>query len=64
MVKEELDVDTQDKAAPYLIAFYQFDLIVEACFGQDLDLTYKTKIEDFMKTYRSLGISVPLKVWN
>lgn len=61
-VKTELGSDTADKAAPYIIAFHQLHQVVEACFGQDLDSSYTTKIKDFMKTYRSLGISIPLKV--
>ena len=36
--------------------------VVESCFGQDLIPGYATDIEQFMATYRSLKISIPLKV--
>ena len=62
MVNKELVGEMADKAGLYLIAFFQLDLVVEACFGQDLDMTYTDKIKDFMRTYRKLGISIPLKV--
>ena len=43
----------------YMKAFKEFDLV---CFGQKLDPSYQTHIEEFMATYRSLGISVTLKL--
>ena len=61
-VDQELDSQTADKAAPYLAALSQFDLVVEACFGQDLDPNYTNLITEFMLTYRSLNITIPLQV--
>ena len=34
-----------------------------ACFGQSLDPDYTTCIQEFMTSYRGLGISIPLKVF-
>ena len=34
----------------------------DACFGQLLEPNYKDCIKKFMAAYRSLGISIPLKV--
>lgn len=61
-VDQELDIQDAGKAAPFLKALSQFNLVVDACFGQELDSNYTTLIREFMMTYRSLGISVPLKV--
>ena len=61
-VDQEMDSKTADKAAPYLAALSQFDLVVEACFGQDLDPNYTNLITEFMLTYRSLNITIPLQV--
>lgn len=49
-------------AEVYIKAFKQFKSVVDSCFGQTLTADYATQIKDFMVTYRSLQISVPLKV--
>ena len=46
----------------YMKALKEFDRVTHSCFGQKLDLNYATYIQEFMSTYRSLGISVTLKV--
>ena len=61
-VDHELDEETVAKATPFMSALFQFNLVVEACFGQDLDPCYPQLINDFMVTYRALGITIPLKV--
>ena len=61
-VKTMLDPETAGKAEPYVKALSQFNLVVDACFGQDLSPIYVNLIKEFMVTYRSLGISIPLKV--
>ena len=60
--KKELDSETLAKASPFIKALSQFGAVVEACFGQTLDPNYTNLIKDFMLTYRSLQISIPLKV--
>ena len=49
-------------AEVYVKAFKQFHDVVESCFGQTLTVGYSTLIKNFMLTYRSLNISIPLKV--
>ena len=46
----------------YIKALKEFDRVVHSCFAQNLDLNYDTYIQQFMSTYRSLGISVTLKL--
>ena len=55
------DPDRMEVAAKYVKAFRQFELVRTACFGQDLDPNYPQLIAEFMETYRSLGVSIPLK---
>ena len=56
------DTDKGDLARLYIKALEQFDHVVHSCFGQTLKPRYQDHINDFMLTYRSLGISIPLKV--
>ena len=37
-------------------------MVKDACFGQTLDPNYEALISQFMTTYRSLPISIPLKL--
>ena len=57
-----LDDGTILKAAPFIKAFKQFEEVRKACFGQHVEKDYALKIKVFMVTYRSLEISIPLKV--
>ena len=50
------------QAEIYVRALKQLNSVVHSCFGQDLQPDYTTLIADFMVTYRSLEISIPLKV--
>ena len=50
-------------AGKFILALKQFSLVKDACFGQTLDVqNYETYIKQFMTTYRSLPISIPLKL--
>ena len=55
-----LDNVTTIKAAPFIKAFKQE--VRKACFGQQVEKDYALKVKVFMITYRSLEISIPLKV--
>ena len=57
-----LEDGTIIKAAPFIKAFKQFEEVRKACFGQHVEKDYALKIKVFMVTYRSLEISIPLKV--
>ena len=57
-----LDPAKLELAKTYIKAFQQFDAVVTSCFGQTLAPNYSTLIKDFMATYRSLRITIPLKV--
>lgn len=46
----------------YVKAFDTFKKVVEACFGNNLEEGYKSRIEDFKKAYMDLGISVTPKI--
>ena len=61
-IRETVDIETATKAEPYVKALSQFDQVVEACFGAELKSNFSSLIKDFMKTYHSLNISIPLKV--
>ena len=50
------------KALPFIEALHLFHQVEDACFGQLLKPNYKDCIQNFMASYRSLGISIPLKV--
>ena len=51
-----------EKTADVARTLVKFNKVVEACFGQDLDPSFRTTIKDYEKSYRSLGISVTPKV--
>ena len=61
-INNELKEEQILLAEPYRDAFEKFYLVVKACFGQTLSSNYTELIANFMTTYRSLGISIPLKV--
>ena len=61
-LEQTLSQDRFVLAKVYVKAFKQFDLVVESCFGQTLTPRYSDLIKSFMTTYRSLNISIPLKV--
>ena len=50
-------------ALPFTQALRLFRKVCVACFGQSLDPNYTTYIQEFMASYRGLGISIPLKVF-
>ena len=50
-------------ALPFVCTLQFFNLVVDRCFGQYVQPSYEEAIHDFMKCYRSLGISVTLKVF-
>ena len=50
-------------AGKFILALKQFSSVKDACFGQYLDIqNYENYIKQFMTTYRSLPISIPLKL--
>ena len=64
-VKLEEKLENTEKlvlAKLYVKALQQFNLVVHSFFGQTLKPGYKELIGQFIVTYRSLGISIPLKV--
>ena len=61
-VETEVEPQRLSLANLYLKAFRQFYSVVKACFGQELALGYHVLIKNFMITYWSLNISIPLKV--
>ena len=46
----------------FMKALRQFGIVVNNCFGQSLDPLFEDSIKEFMTTYRSLGVSLPLKI--
>ena len=50
------------KFQPFVDCLRYFYEVEKSCFGMTLDPTWKQKIEDFEKSYRSLNISVTPKV--
>ena len=61
-MQEDLSRDMLDVAEKYIQAFKKLRAVVKGCFGQALSPDYPQRIEEFMIQYRSLGISIPLKV--
>ena len=61
-MQEDLSRDMLDVAEKYIQAFKKLRAVVKGCFGQALSPDYPQLIEEFMIQYRSLGISIPLKV--
>lgn len=47
---------------PFIAALRAFDGVVKSCFGMELAVDYKEKIDQFSKLYRELDISVTPKV--
>ena len=50
------------KATPYINALERLEAVRVACFGQLVVEGYADKIKEFSVCYRSLNISIPLKV--
>lgn len=61
-VRESLAGDKLEVAEMYVKALSELNDVILACFGMDLTPDYEDRIATFMTTYRSLGISIPLKV--
>ena len=63
-VKFELDTESeiQTKAKPFIKALTLFNEVKKACFSQELQDDYESVIMEFCLFYRSLQISIPLKV--
>lgn len=61
-VMAETSPETIIKVLPFIQLLRLFRKVVHACFGQTLNSNYPIFIKDFMTVYRSLGISIPLKV--
>ena len=51
-----------EKTADVVRTLENFNNVVVACFGQELDPNFKTTIADSEQSYRSLGITVTPKV--
>ena len=62
-LQQHVAVDKMELADLYIKAFKEFDAVVSSCFGQTLTPGYSDLIKQFMVTYRSLSISIPLKVF-
>ena len=50
------------KAEPFIQTLERLEAVRQACFGQLVEAGYGEKISAFSSSYRSLGISIPLKV--
>ena len=61
-VKESLSTEKIKVAESYIKAFKELGKVIVSCFGQELVPGYGGDIDQFMTTYRSLQISIPLKV--
>jgi hypothetical protein len=61
-LRQSLTPARMELAEQYVQAFKQFAKVVESCFGQVLMPGYAPHIDQFMTTYRSLKISIPMKV--
>ena len=58
-----VDPEKLQLAGKFILALKQFSSVKDACFGQYLDVqNYENYIKQFMTTYRSLPISIPLKL--
>ena len=49
-------------AERFVQAMQEFNAVRHSCFGQELSPNYTDLIQKFMVTYRSLEISIPVKV--
>ena len=62
IIMDTTSQETLLKALLFVEALRLFHHVEGACFGQLLEPNYKDCIKKFMAAYRSLGISIPLKV--
>ena len=62
MTVNKMDQEVVVKAVPYIRTLEKFEALRRDCFGQLVIEGYAQKIKDFSVSYRSLGISIPLKV--
>ena len=58
----KLDPEIVMKASPYIKTLESLESVRVACFGQLVAEGYADKIKEFSVSYRSLSISIPLKV--
>ena len=63
-VRQDLSPAKLLVAKTYMEAFKLLRAVVKSCFGQTLSPGYSALIKDFSTHYRSLNISIPLKVRN
>ena len=61
-LQENLEEEKAALAFPFVHTLNLFNKVVESCFGQHLKGDYEGAIKEFIASYRSLGISVTLKV--
>ena len=50
------------KAEPFIQTLERLEVVRQACFGQLVEAGYGKKISAFSSSYRSPGISIPLKI--
>lgn len=62
MTVNKMDKEVVDKAIPFIRTLEKLEAVRNYCFGQLVKEGYAEKIKDFSVSYRSLGISIPLKV--
>ena len=60
--ENSLNAETHAKVIPFIVALQTFNEVRKSCFGQAVSENYEKCITDFSEAYRSLGISIPLKV--
>ena len=61
-VKEQLDIETASKVAPFVDVLRKLNVVKQVTFGQQLVPGYEGKVKEFSAAYRGLDITVPLKV--
>lgn len=62
MAVNKLDPEIVRRATPYINTLERLEAVRVACFGQLVVEGYANKIKEFSVSYRSLSISIPLKV--
>ena len=62
MAVNKQDEQVVIKAEPFIQTLEKLEAVRQACFGQLVEAGYSEKISIFSSSYRSLGISIPLKV--
>ena len=62
MEVNKLDPEIVRRATPYINTLERLEAVRVACFGQLVVEGYANKIKEFSVSYRSLSISIPLKV--